>query len=108
MFAREGFSDWSAPAAFYASYHCLLAILVARGFSSRNQMCTIAAVRMLIDEGLAFPSSLLDEIGSSAESMLETREAYQYGVRTEFEDESFGALLNTAQRILEHTARILE
>lgn len=51
---------------------------------------------------------MFDEIGSSAESMFESREAYQYGVRTEFEDESFGVLLNTAQRILEHTARILE
>lgn len=79
----------------------------------RSNLCGFAiaeldADRRSIDEGLAFPSSLFDEIGSSAESMFESREAYQYGVRTEFEDESFGVLLNTAQRILEHTARILE
>ncbi|OGJ19936.1 hypothetical protein A3K73_03170 [Candidatus Pacearchaeota archaeon RBG_13_36_9] len=44
-----GYSDWSASAAFYSLYHCLLALLVKFGYQSRNQSCTFAFVEELIN-----------------------------------------------------------
>ena len=39
-FQKTGFSDWSASAAFYCLYHCLLALIAKEGYESRNQICT--------------------------------------------------------------------
>lgn len=35
-FRDIGYSDWSAPAAFYSIYHCFLAIVTKFGYESRN------------------------------------------------------------------------
>lgn len=48
-FHRAGYSDWSASAAFYCLYHCLLAIISKKGFESRNQSCTFALVESMIE-----------------------------------------------------------
>ena len=48
-FQKIGFSDWSASAAFYCSYHCLLALIAKEGYESRNQSCTFAYVEGMID-----------------------------------------------------------
>src|SRR3989344_4516076 len=47
-FKNMKYSDWSASAAFYALYHCLLDLLVKFGYQSRNQNCTFAFVEDLI------------------------------------------------------------
>ncbi|MEK6907120.1 MAG: hypothetical protein AABW45_01190 [Nanoarchaeota archaeon] len=49
-FVKIDFSDWSASAAFYTLYHCLLGILAKNGFESRNQSCTFAMIEDLIDK----------------------------------------------------------
>ncbi|MBI2564621.1 hypothetical protein HYV79_01375 [Candidatus Woesearchaeota archaeon] len=43
-----GFSEWAMTASFYTRYHCLLAILAALGYESRNQECTFAIIEQLI------------------------------------------------------------
>ena len=48
-FQKIGFSDWSASAAFYCLYHCLLALIAKEGYESRNQSCTFAYVEGMID-----------------------------------------------------------
>src|SRR3990167_5163906 len=45
---KGNFPDWAVSASFYSIYHCLLAILAKRGYESRNQECTFAAVESLI------------------------------------------------------------
>ena len=50
-FKRDGFSDWSASASFYALYHCLLAIVSKHGYESRNQKCTFVFIEDLIEKG---------------------------------------------------------
>src|SRR3989344_2479208 len=49
--AKGGFTDWAVTAGFYAAYHCMLAILAAFGFESRNQTCTLAAIEALQEQG---------------------------------------------------------
>lgn len=48
---KGGFSDWSASAAFYTLYHCLLALTAKNGYESRNQKCTFAFIEDLIEKG---------------------------------------------------------
>ena len=48
-FQKIGFSDWSASAAFYCLYHCLLALLTKEGLESRNQSCTFAYIEDMIE-----------------------------------------------------------
>ena len=51
FFQRNGFSDWSASAAFYCLYHSLLALIAKEGYESRNQSCTFALVEQMIENG---------------------------------------------------------
>src|SRR3990167_8583795 len=50
-FKEIGFSDWSIAAGFYSIYHCFLAIAIKFGYESRNQICTIALMELLKEEG---------------------------------------------------------
>jgi uncharacterized protein (UPF0332 family) len=108
----EGFSDWSASAALYAMYHCLLAILASEGFESRNQTCTFAAVRLFIEEGIGFDERLLDRIVSrepdhTTPSALSIRESLQYGVSLSLEDDAYEELLGLVRLVIDRTKRIV-
>src|SRR3989338_273070 len=54
------YSDWSASAAFYSLYHCILALLAQRGYESRNQSCTFAMIEGLISNGSIKEFTLAD------------------------------------------------
>ncbi|MFH1072726.1 MAG: HEPN domain-containing protein [Nanoarchaeota archaeon] len=92
-FDKGGFSDWSASAAFYAMYHCFLAILAKFGYESRNQECTISAVEYLKEQGKIelderFILALKSEVQEMSEQrIIDLREYYQYSVKTNVEDE---------------------
>ena len=86
---KGNFPDWAVNASFYASYHCLLAILAKHGYESRNQECTFAGVESLIKNNkIDLNIDWLKKIGSFDESELEgkeiikLREEFQYGAET--------------------------
>lgn len=95
-FAQIGFSDWSVSAAFYTTYHCFLAILARYGYESRNQECTISAIKYLKEQGkIGLDDRFIEALRSHAEleerqvhtasDLRELREDFQYGVSMEYE-----------------------
>ncbi len=106
-----GFHDWAIHAAFYAQYHCLLALLAKFGFESRNQECTFAAAELLIEQGkisleiadvyAIFATDRRDRLETT--DMVELRERFQYGTETRFEKEKIQELLAQASGFLEKT-----
>lgn len=115
-FSKAGYSDWSASAAFYAIYHCLLAIIGKFGYESRNQECTFALVRSLIEDGkikldirLIDEVSLLDpEVEHELPTIVDVRETGQYGVKLSLETDTFDKLQKTAKMMLDRTKEIIE
>lgn len=110
------FSDWCSSAAFYATYHSLLAIIAKFGYESRNQECTFALISDMAEKGtIDFDTALLNGIikidhekHAERETITEIREQYQYGVKLSMEDKTYEELLDTAKRILGESKRILE
>lgn len=115
-FKRAGYSDWSAPAAFYSIYHSFLGIITKSGYESRNQECTFALINHLINEGkISINKSLVKEVfnlnpesAQESPTVISVREAKQYGVSLTLEDESFKKLLETAKEILDKSKEIIE
>lgn len=109
-FKKIGYSDWSASAAFYALYHCLLALLTKFGLQSRNQTCTFAFVEDLISKGKIsltlqelkeiFDKDVTDNIAHS-EKILDIRENMQYSFKTSMENEEFNRLLNRTKLLFD-------
>lgn len=94
-FSEIGFSDWSVSAAFYTIYHCFLAILAKHGYESRNQECTVSAIKYLKEHGkIKLGDSFIEAFRSHAEveerhthtasDLRELREDFQYGVNVEY------------------------
>jgi len=51
LYLKKGnLTDWCSSTLFYTTYHCLLAILAKYGFDSRNQECTFAVIKSLIED----------------------------------------------------------
>ncbi len=114
FFDRNGYSDWSASAFFYCSYHCFLAILRKYGYESRNQECTIAVMEHLREQGIiniskTFIEMLINNKTKDIDfSLIEIREEFQYGVNKQYTDRKvFDMSLKTSQSILEQTRLIL-
>lgn len=95
-FSKIGFSDWSVSAAFYTTYHCFLAILAKHGYESRNQECTVSAIRYLKEQGkVQVDDRFIEALRTHAEGeerhthtasdLRELREDFQYGVSVEYE-----------------------
>ncbi|HLD86967.1 MAG TPA: HEPN domain-containing protein [Candidatus Nanoarchaeia archaeon] len=110
---KGGFSDISASTAFYCMYHCLLAIASRHGYESRNQECTFALVRSLIEENkIGLTKEMLDKISSidvSKQEELTTvhlRELYQYGTQLSMEDATYSRILTLAKEVLDSTRPI--
>jgi len=101
-FKNMGYSDWSASAAFYALYHCLLALVAKFGYQSINQSCTFAFVEDLINKGKIsltledlkeiFDKDIAEDLVHS-EKILDIRETMQYSFKTSLNDEEFNKLL---------------
>ena len=115
-FKNMGYSDWSASAAFYSIYHCLLAVIVKFGYESRNQECTFALIYNLIEENqIDLNKELLQEVHAlkpdekhESSSLIEVREIEQYGITLSLEDEIFDKLLSIAKIFLDKTKETLE
>lgn len=112
---EKDFSDISASTAFYAMYHCLLAIAAKFGYESRNQECTLALVANLIEEKkISFDKKILDKIAlldvenSAERTSIKIREQYQYGTKRKLEKDLYNELFSLALSVIERTKKILE
>jgi len=117
-FKRDGFSDWSASASFYALYHCLLAIVSKHGYESRNQKCTFVFIEDLIEKGKIknitkedleeiFDKSVDEDIEHS-DKILDIRERMQYSTKTEMEDKEFEELLERTKELFNKLKKEIE
>ena len=111
---RAGFHDWAIPASFYAHYHCLLALLRAHGYESRNQECTFAAIEHLVEQGtLALEKEDLHRIAAGTRDELEEadivdlRERFQYGTETVYEKRRMEELQEQTKGFIEKAKTLL-
>ena len=115
-FQRIGYSDWSASAAFYAIYHCLLAIAAKHGYESRNQECTYALIYHLIEtKKIKLDRDLIENVHrlnpdarQESPTIIEIRETYQYGVATSLENNVLEKILHTAKTIMDQAKEEME
>lgn len=118
FFYKNGFADWSANAAFYTLYHCLLAILAKNGYESRNQSCTFAIIESFIDNGKIkeltkedlkeiFDSNIKDDLEHSSK-ILDIRENMQYSTKTTIETDVFNKLKEKTMLLFEKLRREIE
>ena len=116
-FKNRGYSDWSASAAFYALYHCLLALLIKFGYQSRNQTCTLAFIEDLINKGKIslkleelkeiFDKDVTEDLAHS-EKILDIRENMQYSYKTSMEEEEFNKLIKRTKELFDKLRREIE
>lgn len=116
-FHRTGYSDWSASAAFYCLYHCLLAIICKKGFESKNQSCTFALVESMIEDNeLNLTKEELKEIFdkdvnenlSHSSKILDIRENMQYSIKTSLEEKEFQLLKQRTKFLFDKLRREVE
>lgn len=116
-FQKAGFSDWSASAAFYCLYHCLLALIAKEGFESRNQSCTFALVEDMINKGKIsldkdnlkeiFDKDVTEDLEHSSK-ILDIRENIQYSIKTALEQEEFLELKERTKVLFDKIRRDIE
>ena len=116
-FQKIGFSDWSASAAFYCLYHCLLALIAKEGYESRNQSCTFAYVGDMIDnKKISLTKEELKEIFDKdvtedlahSKMILDVRENMQYSIKTAMEDEEFLELKERTKKLFDKVRKDIE
>ena len=116
-FQKIGFSDWSASAAFYCLYHCLLALIAKEGYESRNQSCTFAYVGDMIDnKKISLTKEELKEIFDKdvtedlahSKMILDVRENMQYSIKTAMEDEQFLELKERTKKLFDKLRKDIE
>ena len=116
-FYKIGYSDWSASAAFYCLYHCLLAIISKKGFESRNQSCTFALIESMIENNeIDLSKEELKEIFdkdvtenlSHSNKILDIRENMQYSIKTSLEEKEFQLVLQRTKFIFDKLRREVE
>lgn len=100
------FADWAVSQCYYAMYHGLLAILFKFGYESKNHECTIRAVEYLI--GIKKVNLDISDIIfiRTAEQMKmqdakSLREEFQYGTKTDVNEEILNILIKRAKDIVE-------
>ncbi len=114
-FKEIGFSDWSMSAGFYCIYHCFLAIASKFGYESANQTCTISLIIYLKEtkkielEDKYIKLLEYDEIKSHSEnSIIDSREDYTYGIKTQVKDETkLNELKKNCKELVDITKQIV-
>lgn len=116
-FKKIGFSDWSASAAFYCLYHCLLAMIAKEGYESRNQNCTFAYIEdMINNKKISLTKEELKEIFNKditediahSKMILDVRENMQYSIKTAMEDEEFMELKERTKNLFNKMRKEIE
>ncbi len=114
-FAEGGFSDWSMSAVFYCIYHCFLAIALKFGYESRNQECTLALIKHLIETGkieinkkFIFSLETYDEKERHETNIIEKREFYTYGTTSSVNNkEEIETNIQLCKECLDQTKEII-
>ena len=110
---RLGHDDWAIIIGFYTMYHCCLAVSALFGYESRNQKCTLALIRSLIEEGrieqgyLRYAEALEPGAGDEEGHILPLRERYQYSPVTEISRQKVEELLGLCQDMITETKGIV-
>ncbi|MFH1511280.1 MAG: hypothetical protein ABIF10_06315 [Candidatus Woesearchaeota archaeon] len=110
---NSGFSDISASTAFYAMYHCLLAICLKEGYESHNQECTFALIESLVEDGrIDFDMAILHKIAAAQANNSEIagralREQMQYGTSLSLEDNLCQELVQLVKQTLFASKKVL-
>ena len=116
-FQKIGFSDWSASAAFYCLYHCLLALLTKEGIESRNQSCTFAYIEdMIVKKKISLTKEELKEIFDKnvtedlehSKMILDIRENMQYSIKTNLENNEFIELKERTKKLFDKMRQDIE
>jgi len=99
-------------------YQALLAIAAKFGYESRNQECTFALIRSLIEEKkIDFSQNTLEKISTldiersqttHEQTTVEIREEYQYGTSLAIGENLYKQLLQLTQEVLEKAKEIIE
>ncbi len=113
---QGGFTDWCSSSLFYTIYHCFLAIISKFGYESRNQECTFALIKSLIeDKKINLEENDLNEVTSlnvseaqESSTAISLREEYQYSTKVSLENKEYEKLFNLAKKILDKTKEIIE
>ncbi len=110
---KGGFKDWAVSAAFYAMYQALLAALVAFGYESKNQECTITAVEYFIEKKmLKLDQKYIEMVRRTSKMVPDDAkmlgEEYQYGTETEVDTELLNLLKTNAKEFVEKMRVALE
>jgi uncharacterized protein (UPF0332 family) len=117
FFHENGYSDWSASAAFYSLYHCLLGLLAKKGYESRNQNCTFAVIESLIDKKeIAITKNELKEIFDSdvtedlvhSDKILDIRERMQYSMQTSLNESEYESLRKRTKTLFDKIRQEIE
>jgi uncharacterized protein (UPF0332 family) len=105
---KQGFSDWSVNAAFYAIYHCFLAIASRFGYESRNQTCTISLIEYLKEEGkIEIDDKYINMLKyaeveeEKADSIIEMREELTYGIKISQDKKKIKDLVEECKNLID-------
>ena len=112
---NKSFYDWIIVGCYYTIYHCALALISKKGYSSKNHLATLCALIKFYygrlneeDIRLVSISSLEKEEVSYFVYAKEKRETASYGISEEFNrDEAIDLRKKTIQ-FLNKTREILE
>lgn len=117
IFKKDGYSDWSASASFYSLYHLLLALIVKKGFESRNQNCTFALIENMINQKeISLTKEELKEIFDKditedlqhSNKILDIRENMQYSIKTYLKEQEFLSLKERTKALFDKIRREVE
>jgi len=112
---NKSFYDWIIVGCYYTIYHCALALIAKKGFTSKNHLATLCALIKFYygkldkeDIKLVSISSLEKEEVSYFVYAKEKRETASYGISEEFNKHESTDLKEKTIQFLNKTREILE
>ncbi|NQU79497.1 HEPN domain-containing protein [Candidatus Woesearchaeota archaeon] len=112
---KIGFLDWAITGCYYACYHAALALILTRGYSSKNHLATLCTLikefysKELDKEDIEVLSSLLDyqDLLFYVESKNKRKDA-TYSTKSKFDNKKTEQLRIKAALFVSKTKTILE
>ena len=110
---KGGFGDASIGSIFYTMYQCFLAIAVKFGYESGNQICTIALIGNLKEEGKINVDEKFIRYfkygadGNIKESIIEMREDYTYGTDIMVDKSKIDFFIKECRELIDITKEII-
>ena len=112
---NKSFYDWIIIGCYYAIYHCALALIIKKGYSSKNHLATLCALIKFYHDKLNKEEIKLVSISSLEKEEVsyfvyakEKRETASYGISEEFNKNEAIDLKEKTTKFLNKTREILE